>query len=477
MWRRLRSLLRVTAVRLSIAYTLTFGILAVILVFYMTGGAVDYLRRQLQASINDEVVSLERIYRNRGLNALIRVMERRANAPGANLYVVSDGAGRIIAGNVRAIDQEVLTRTGWALRPFSYEGFAEAQEPLSHRAVARVFELPNGMRVLIGQDIGHPERLRAVVRRALSFSMAMMLVAGFLIWFFVGRRALKRIDLVSKSTERILAGDRSERLPVTGANDEFDRLSRRMNVMLDRISQLDEGLRDVSDSIAHDLKTPLTRMRNKADAILSTGPDAVKSREALNEIIAECDQLIKTFNALLMISRVEAGSQLTRLAPLDMSEVMADVADLYGPVAEEEGFDLDVAIADGISVLGSRELLSQAVSNLLDNALKYGHPADSQTPAITMRLTADEKKVTAVVADNGPGIAEAEREKVRERFARLDESRSKPGTGLGLSLVEAIAKLHGGRLELGDAAPGLLASLILPRLERAGRQQGEKKDG
>jgi signal transduction histidine kinase len=266
--------------------------------------------------------------------------------------------------------------------------------------------------------------------------------------------------MVSRSTERILAGDQSERLPVTGANDEFDRLSVRMNVMLDKILLLDKGLKNVSDSIAHDLKTPLTRLRNKADAALNSGTD---SGDALSEIIADSDQLIKTFNALLMISRVEAGSQVAEFADLDMSETVADVAELYEPVAEEQGFELATEIDPKISVRGNRELLSQAISNLLDNALKYGASEDGANNKVLIGLMATKSEILLTIADNGPGIPADKRQEVKERFVRLDESRSKPGNGLGLSLVEAIARLHGAKLELGDHSPGLVVTLKFQR--------------
>lgn len=462
MWTRLKQLSRVTAIRLSIAYTLAFGILAVILIFYMTGGAVDYLRQQLHQSINEEILSLERTYRNRGLNGMIREMERRSHAPDANLYVVIGPDGRILAGNVLSVDRDILAKTGWHDHPFEYESLVDNddEDGRSNRAVARVTELPNGMRILIGQDIGEPERLRNVVRRALTLSMGMMLLAAVLIWFFVGRRALKRIDMVSRSTERILAGDRSERLPVVGSNDEFDRLSSRLNLMLDRISLLDEGLRNVSDSIAHDLKTPLTRLRNRADQALAVDSEAGR-QELLSEIIQEADQLIKTFNALLMISRVEAGSHVAELEETDLSELLNDVAELYEPVAEEEGVSFEMDIPGKLRVNASRELLSQAMTNLIDNALKYGRPEKGEG-RITLKASSRKGWTTITVSDNGPGIPADKHDVVKERFARLDESRTKPGNGLGLALVEAIAKIHGGQLEFADAAPGLEAKLILP---------------
>lgn len=478
MLERMKSLWRITAVRLSVAYTLAFGLLAVMLVVYMTGGAVDYLRTQFKTSINQEIETLRRVYKLRGLNGVIVSMERRSRAPGANLYVVSNPAGEILAGNVKSIDREILSENGWHMHPFEYQRFQEVENRYPSRAVARSFGLPNGMRILIGQDIGEPERLRGVVRDALSLSMGMMLLIGFLIWYFVGRRALMRIDMVSKSTERILAGDRSERLPVTGSNDEFDRLSSRMNTMLDRISLLDEGLKNVSDSIAHDLKTPLTRLRNKADAAQYIKPGSDQQKEVLTEIIADSDNLIKTFNALLMISRVEAGSQVTQLEELSLSEVMADMAELYEPVAEEKGFDLKVQIAPNIKIRGSRELLSQAMANLLDNAFKYGASEKQKNSSVSITLHADKKFAYAEISDRGAGISVEDRERVKERFVRLDESRTKPGNGLGLSLVEAIANFHDAKFQLDDASPGLLVRIALPLLknERAKFKLGQNKN-
>jgi signal transduction histidine kinase len=466
MLERLKSLWRVTAVRLSVAYTLAFGLMAVFLVLYMTGGAVDYLRQQYQETINEEVASLEKIYRERGLNSVIRTMEARATAPGANLYVISDPNGQILAGNVRTIETGVLRSEGWVLHPFEYQPFQMENDERNHRAVARAFILPNGMRILIGRDIGEPERFRDVVRRALTLSMLMMLAVGFLIWFFVGRRALKRIDSVSRSTERILAGDHSERLPVMGSNDEFDRLSRRMNAMLDRITVLDSGLKSVSDSIAHDLKTPLTRIRNKADGVLRADADDTEQVVALGEIIEEADQLIKVFNALLMISRVEAGSQVAELTPIDISALIADIAELYEPLAEEEGFAFTVKTESDLMVQGNRELLSQAVSNLIDNAFKYADGGEQNGKQIELRLYREKASVVVAVSDKGPGIPPQDYERAKERFSRLDESRTKPGSGLGLALVDAIAKFHSGQLEMSDAEPGLLVCIVLPALEK-----------
>lgn len=457
---RLRTVLAITAVRLSIAYTVIFAIVAVALVMYMTGSTFNILRRQIEESINTEIADLAETYEQGGINGLVRTLERSAAAPGANLYVLADPAGEIIAANIRNIETGVINQAGWTGHAFTYTRFQDDGRR-QFRAVARVLELPNGMRLLVGRDLGDPERYRAVVGRALFSSLAIMLLLGLVTWFLVGRRALLRLDMVARSTERIMAGDRRERLPVSGAGDEFDRLSVRLNAMLDRIALLDEGLKQVSDNIAHDLKTPLTRLRNKADQALATAADLDGAREALADVITDTDQIIKTFNALLMISRVESGSAAAELSDLDLSSVVRDVADLYEPVAEEEGFAFSVSVEPDLPVRGNRELLSQALSNLCDNALKYGRTG-GRPPRLDISAARTDGRALVSICDNGPGIAPDDRQRVLERFTRLEKSRTLPGNGLGLSLVRAVAQLHGGVLDFADNGPGLKASLALP---------------
>lgn len=456
---RLRTILAITSIRLSLVYTLIFGAVAVVIVFYMTASTETILRRQIAETINGELVELGQDYRRGGINSLMRRLERRAAAPGANLYVVADPSGQIIAGNVRELDSGVIERIGWTLGSFVYARFEDDGEQ-EYRAVARIVELPNGMRLLVGRDIGEPERFRQVVGRALAISLAAMVLLGLAAWVLIGRRALKRLDLVSRSTSRILAGDRTERLPVTGAGDEFDRLSVRLNDMLDQIGQLEAGLRDVSDNIAHDLKTPLTRLRNKVDGALAKTSGRRSYRPLLTEVIEDTDQIIKTFDALLMIARVESGSAAAALEPVTLSDIASDMVELFQPVAEDRGFSFVSSIEPGIVVRGNRELLSQALANLADNALKYGRP-ETGKPLLEISLAVVDGDARLCVADHGPGIAPADRDRVVERFARLEKSRTQPGNGLGLSLVSAVAQLHGGMLEFADNEPGLRACLVL----------------
>ncbi|MCJ8517291.1 sensor histidine kinase [Pseudorhizobium tarimense] len=459
---------RSTAVRLSALYILLFAICAAFLVVYVTAMSERILAQQTRENLVQEIGDIQRAYDRGGLNGMLRIMERRARQPGANLYVVAGPTGEILAGNVASLQPGVLDEQGWTRFPFSYRPFSESGPEREHMAIANVVFMENGLRVMIGRDLGEPGRFRGIVRRALMVALTIMGIGALFIWFGIGRNALKRIDRMSGASQKIMAGDLSQRLPVGRSGDEFDRLSESLNAMLGRIERLNEGLRQVSDNIAHDLKTPLTRLRNKAADALDE-EDAGQRRAALEGIIAESDQLIRTFNALLMISRVEAGSIAAEISEVDLSAITADSCELYEPVAEEAGLRLETSIAPGLRVKGNRELIGQAMFNLLDNAIKYSAGSAGE-PLVHVVLIADATGIRLSVCDNGPGVPEEKREEVVKRFVRLDASRSKPGTGLGLSLVEAVMELHGGALRLSATnqenaqAPGLTATMVFPPL-------------
>jgi signal transduction histidine kinase len=481
------AIMKTTAARLSALYLLLFAICAVLLVFYMTSLSARMLTGQTQETINDEVLGLARVYQRGGLPLLVRVVEQRSRQPGANLYLIADANGQILTGNVQSLEPGVLEAEGWTTEPFSYRRFgegelerqrnpiAEPNEPSQsevqvegekgHNAIALVLRLPNQMIMLVGRDLGEPERFRAVIRRALTLALGMMALGGILIWFFVGRAALKRIDSVSQASRRILGGDLSGRLPVTGAGDEFDRLSENLNSMLARIATLNEGLKQVSDNIAHDLKTPLTRLRNRAEATLSGKHNSADYRQALEATIAESDHLIKTFNAILMISRLEAGYSSEITSRVDLAASVRDVVELYEPVAEEAGVTLETSVQDGFAVEGNRELIGQALSNIVDNAIKYSTDSTAK-PTVRVALDRVGSEIRLSVTDNGQGIPDdADRARATERFVRLEKSRSQPGSGLGLSLAKAIMTFHKGRLDLLPGNPGLSVVMSFPERE------------
>ena len=467
---RARLMFRSTAVRLSALYILLFALCAAFLVFYVTAMSERLLAQQTRQSLQEEVSDIQRAYERGGINLLLRMMERRARQPGANLYVIAGPNGEMLAGNVASVQPGVLDDQGWTDIPFTYEPYAEVDRPGWHLATANVTRLDNGLRVMVGRDLGDPSRFRGIVRRALMVALTIMGVGALVIWFGIGRNALKRIDRMSAASQKIMAGDLSQRLPVGKSGDEFDRLSDSLNAMLGRIEKLNEGLRQVSDNIAHDLKTPLTRLRNKAADALDEDREEVR-RVALEGIIGESDQLIRTFNALLMISRVEAGSIAAEMSEVDLSAISADSAELYEPAAEEAGLTLTTDLESGLVVNGNRELIGQAIFNLLDNAIKYAAGAPGETgreAKIGVHLVKRDGTFRLSVCDNGPGVPADKRGEVTKRFFRLDESRSKPGTGLGLSLVEAVMELHGGSLELSAThednpeAPGLTVTMVFP---------------
>jgi len=464
--RRFWSVMNTTAARLSALYLMMFAIGSVFLIVYMTSMAARFVITETRNGIIDEINDLNRVYERGGMRALVRIVEGRARAPGANLYILSDAAGRILSGNVYAIQPGTLDDTGWIRETFAYAKFGEDQDVLGEggkasRAVAHVMDLPNGMRMLVGRDIGEPERFRKVVRQALTMALLMMGFGALLIWFFVGRRALKRIDGMSKASARIMSGDLTGRLPVSAANDEFDRLSASLNAMLERIALLNDGLRDVSDSIAHDLKTPLTRLRNKAAQAMSSSNDVDALKTSVADIMSEADQLISIFNALLLISRVESGYTKQELHPVDLAAIATDMAELFGPIAEDAGFEFVTDIDGPAIAAGNRELIGQAITNLIENALKYGQSESGQS-RLEITVGTSRSEVTVTVRDHGAGIAADQRDHVTKRFVRLDSSRAAPGSGLGLSLVAAIMSLHGAKMALNDGNPGLVVTLSFP---------------
>jgi signal transduction histidine kinase len=455
---------RTTAFKLSAIYIAVFSVFSVAFILYISYSTNVLLTQQLRDTIIAEIIGLGDQYRSGGLPAVVDIIQQRSHQPGASLYLITDTSGRIMAGNVSQVPPGLLDRSGSGPLTIPYERYAD--DGRNHVAMVQVVRMPGGFRMLVGRDLGEQQQFREIVGRALIWALALMIGLALLSWFFVSRRVLKRIDSLSASSRRIMQGDLSGRLEVTGSGDEFDRLAESLNAMLDRIEHLLHGLKDVSDNIAHDLKTPLTRLRNRVEAALAGPPNGENDRAVLEATIEESDKLIKTFNALLMIARIEAGSPDGSMGEVDAQAVVRDVTELYEPVADEKGVELVVDVPPEPIVLKSanRELLSQALANLIDNAVKYGPLGDGKGgPTRVVVMTARENnQLVLKVADNGPGIPEADRERVLHRFVRLEKSRSEPGSGLGLSLAAAVARLHLGTIELGDGKPGLVVTIRVP---------------
>lgn len=459
-------LLRTTAFKLSMAYLAVFALFALVVLGYVAWSTRSILDAEIAGTIDAEINGLSDQYRQGGLRQLVTAVERRAAQPGASLYLVTTHAGEKLAGNVARLPDGVLDTAGGVETDYQRTYDPDGRPG---RAIARVFVLPGGFRLLVGRDVDERDRLRVVIKRAFGSALALIVALGTLGGLFVARRVLARVDAMTDTTQRIMAGDFEGRLPVAGNDDELDRLAHNLNAMLDRIGELMIGLQQVSDNIAHDLKTPLTRLRNHAEDALRTAREPEDYRKALEGAIDESDGLIRVFNALLTIARLEAGNSDATMSAFDVGEVARSLAELYEPMAEEAGLGVHVDVASPLMLEGNRELIGQALANLLDNAIKYGQRNDANDSrdgiAVSARAVAD--GVEIAVADHGPGIPASEREHVTERFVRLEGSRSKPGFGLGLSLVAAVAKLHHGRLRLEDNAPGLKAVLVLPARQPA----------
>jgi signal transduction histidine kinase len=469
-------LIRTTAFRLTLVYLFLFALFAASLLGYFAWNTRRLINEQIMTSVNAEVGEIGNIYARRGLNGLARTIANRALRPGANLYLVTAPNGQAIGGNIESLAPGVMATTGWSE---TYYRRLEDQDTADHRALVNVTELSNGFRLLIGRDLEERRRLFGIVAEAAQWSVLVVIVLGLGGGIFVARRVLRRIDAMTGTTQRIMAGDLSGRLPVGRSGDELDRLAENLNAMLERIEALMVGLKEVSDNIAHDLKTPLTRLRNRAEEALAKAGNETEYRAALERTIEESDGLIRTFNALLMIARAESGQARGNMDDFDAADVAQGIQELYEPLAEDNGLTLHVKTAPA-RLHGNRELVSQALANLVENAIKYGQPAPALQPLsaeatgagglagnakdILIEARRDGDQVLLSVTDRGPGIPESDRAHAVERFVRLEASRTQPGSGLGLSLASAVATLHGGALKLSDAQPGLRATLAVPAL-------------
>jgi signal transduction histidine kinase len=469
-------LIRTTAFRLTLAYLLLFALFAASLLGYFAWNTRRLINEQIMTSVNAEVGEISNIYARRGLLGLSRTIGNRALRPGANLYLVTAPNGQTVGGNIESLAPGVMASTGWS--ETSYRRL-EDQDTADHYALVNVTELSNGFRLLIGRDLEERRRLFGIVAKAAQWSVLIVIALGLGGGIFVARRVLRRIDAMTGTTQRIMAGDLSGRLPVGRSGDELDRLAENLNAMLERIEALMVGLKEVSDNIAHDLKTPLTRLRNRAEEALAKAGNEADYRAALERTLEESDGLIRTFNALLMIARAESGQARGNMDNFDAADVAQGIHELYEPLAEDNGLTLNVK-TEQAPLHGNRELISQALANLVENAIKYGQPAPALQPLgaeatsteagaskakdILIEARRDGDRVLLSVTDRGPGIPEADREHAVERFVRLEASRTQPGSGLGLSLASAVATLHGGALKLSDAQPGLRATLAIPAL-------------
>jgi signal transduction histidine kinase len=457
------SIFKTTAFRLVALYLLIFALSVGAILGYVFWNTAVLLERQAEETIRSEVQALADQYRLRGLGGVVEIIERRSADESGNIYLLDGRNGQRIAGNLADMPPNAVGDSTWIDFPII---LGKGPNQIRHTGHAFHVELQGGFRLLVGRDVEELRTFRHLIQNTLLWALGLTLVLGLGGGYLTSRNFLNRVDAITDASRAIMAGDLAQRMPVKGSNDELDRLSQSLNEMLGQIERLMAGMKEVSSNVAHDLRTPLTRLRARAEAALrSTEPK--EHRVALQQTITESDHLLATFNALLSIARAESGQSREGLTETDATTILNDVAELYEPLVEEAGGTLTVKTNGALPVRADRQLLAQAFSNLIDNAMKYGEDPESNKVDVSMSAerSADGSSAIITIRDKGRGVDEKDQSRVQERFIRLDESRTKPGNGLGLSLVASVMKLHSGTLKLADAKPGLSATLEIPLLK------------
>jgi len=446
-------LLRTSTFRLALLYMALFAGSALLLLGFIYWSTVAFMANQTDATIEAEVVGLAEQYRERGLKGLVgTISERLERDPeSSSVYLLASPSYSPLAGNLTGWPDVEPSQAGWLNFEFKDP---RAGGRLFH-ARARPFILEGGLHLLVGRDTRELKATQQLIVRALLWGLAITVALALVGGIAMSRSTVRRIEQINQTSREIMSGDLSRRVPTTGTADDFDQLAVNLNAMLDEIERLMGGVRQVSDNVAHDLRTPLTRLRNRLEQLRSELGDTSPQKEHVERSIADADQLLSTFGALLRIARIEAGGHRPDRVPVDLATLVQDAAELYEALAEEKQLNVDASAASSAAIQGDRDLLFQAVTNLLDNAVKY--TPEGGRIALEVRRTEDAVDVT--VSDTGPGIPAEERDKVLQRFYRLERSRRAPGSGLGLSLVAAVARMHHATLLLEDNAPGLKATL------------------
>ena len=458
----IRKLLSTSAFRFTLIYLLLFCASVSLLLGYVYWSTVGYMSSRTDEAVVGELELFIDQYRNGGLLPLVRAVNLRSRQPEDNIYLLMGPAGRILAGTLNIRSFSFDAGDNWIEFEHRDTGEGRAEAILGR---ARAVALPGGFRLLVGRNVKGQREIEQLITRALAWSLGLTVLLGLAGGVIIGRNMLRRIDAINRSIRDIMAGDFSRRLPTGGIiPDEIVSLASNVNAMLDRIEALMQGMREVSDDIAHDLRSPLNRMRARLEiGLMARGESAsFEQRQALQDAIAELDELLRLFETMLAITRLEAQVEEERWERLDLAAIAREVGELYAPAAEERRMMLTVALDEELPVRGVRELLARALSNLIENAIGYAAPDSEAEGRIEISGWREANDMLLAVRDWGRGVPEAERERVFDRFVRLEGSRNTEGSGLGLSLVRAVARRHGGEAKMQDANPGCRVILRLP---------------
>lgn len=456
---QINKLCKSSTFRLALVYMALFSLSVLLLLGFIYWSTAGYMVRQTEATIEAEISGLAERYDLSGLQGLSQsIIERLSRQrTGTSLYLLTDPQYKPILGNLPKWPEGTFSEQGWlSFRTDSGPNDDDGQ----HKALARGFKLGGGFHLLVGRDVHDLEEIQNLIRDALFWGLLMTIVLALVGGTMMSRTMMHRIEVINATCHQIMDGDLKQRIPRTGGDDDFDKLVATLNRMLDQIEVLMLGVKQVTNNIAHDLRTPLTHLRRRLDMLRQGNLSISHQEELLDQAISEADGLLLTFKALLRISEVESGTRRIGFQNVDMSALLHDLIELYLPLSEEKEQTFDADVTQTRPVPGDRDLLFQAFANILDNAIKYT-PAAGRIRLILRDLPAQLK---ISISDTGPGIPPEAREQVFERFFRLETSRSSPGNGLGLSLVAAIIKLHHGQIELSDNQPGLNLTITLPRL-------------
>ena len=450
-------LLKTTTFRAALFYLAIFCFSSVALISYLYWNTAGVMMRQTDQEIMDEIANMSGYYKRSGIPGMIRLVKQRSLDPRLSLYLLMDPQGRPLAGNLSNLPDYSVQADNWI--HFDYRRQRETEIKVT-TARGRLIDLSLGFKLLVARDVEELRQLDRLMTQAMVYGLGLILLMGGAGGLLISRNFRRRIDSINRASKQIMDGDLSRRVPIKGTDDEIDQLSQNLNSMLERIEDLMRSMRQVTDNVAHDLRSPINRLRNRLEVTLMQDSSNAELREVLEKTIEEADSLLVTFNALLSLTRLEAGTSEVPMDKLDICALVQDAAEFIAPIAEEKGFHYHTQTPhQPLMVQGSYPLLSQAVVNLIDNALIYG---GGENPHVQIEVEDWLDKVMIRICDTGTGIPDQELERVMERFVRLDESRTNQGSGLGLSLVAAIVQLHQGQLKLAQNIPqGLKAEIVL----------------
>lgn len=452
-------LFHTTAFRIAMRYALIYAVLCGIVLGIFFWATSVYVDAQLKKGLEDDFHSLVLQHESEGLSSLVDLVASRSKAAldEGRFYLLVDQNENWLAGNLQGLPPEDPITMDGQIHVMWVEDdiipVASYTDDAYWPVIGKI--LPDGSQLVVARSISQSEDMQMYSLYALTALFFIVVSLALAMGLFIGRNILGRIDNITQTAQDIMAGDLKQRMQVGPGNDEFDELSRQLNQMLERINDLIKGIREVTDNVAHDLRSPLTRIRNRLEVTLLEHRHEDEYREEMELAIQDADALIKTFNAILQIAQADAGHTRAVMGLVNITQLMQKMGELYLPLAEERNHKLVVNAKEKVVITCDKDLVAQAVSNLLDNAIKY----TPEGGVITLDVRPMDNGACISVGDNGPGIKAGDRNYVIERFTRLDQARNKEGNGLGLSIVDSIARQHQASLVLKDNNPGLLAEI------------------